>query len=173
MASTNKWTYWHIYVQYGLCGSYINLVYQNPLMIAIELLSLSINVVTIFAYKLLTDAIYASSPQRYYLSLLIFILLSRDITNFIKLLCKSRIQVYKNNTFTRILTAVDTHIKNAPIEIHNKYSASDLYDALQRFLWVHHNTTQMIITTTVSVIRSIIISMFVVWNNIPVDVFLI
>lgn len=157
--------YWSLY-KLGLDGSFINVVAHNPLSVALAVFSVLTSVVTLFATNLLTTALATSVVPIWHILLLIVVLMSHDVNTLLTVLFKKQIQECKNKLFLKIMTAISNCVKNAPMEIHRKYNASDLYEAIQRIVWIYERTTQMIITTAISVIRSVIISIFVMWNNI-------
>lgn len=165
MEQQGKWTYWYIYKQYGLNGSFLNMVRWHPLSFVMGVLSLMISTVSMVATQKLTIALSLEDVRAWYILLMACVLLSHDAMSLMTIICKKYIQQYKNNLFGRVVAGIYAHVQTAPMDVHKKYSSSDIYDAMNRFLWVYDRTTQLIITTIIGVAKSIVISILVIEKN--------
>jgi ABC-type lipoprotein export system ATPase subunit len=171
----SKWTYWGIYINYGLKGSFFNLYRMNPISIVMIVLEIIVSFNSTYAMKNLTIILTNSESSSEVMNLIsenliIFVFLamaifSYDIKGDIQEFTREKNEEYNKQITTRIMNSMRIVYINSSMNIFQKYSVNEYWEAVYRFMWVYERTTDTIVETTVQIFRSFILIIYILWND--------
>ena len=167
-----EWTFWGIFINYGLSGSLLNFFFLNPIIVVIILCEFAINSINTYSTTIIVKEVTTMSqthstqmPLLVFVFLLIGILFATDISNIIKSWTRPKTTIYKTQINERILTTIAAHLEKASHETDKEYGISDKSEALNKFTWVYDNIIDTIIDATVQTTRSMALCMYIIYQE--------
>ena len=167
-----EWTFWGIFINHGLKGSFFNLFLLNPIVVLVILCEFAINSINTYSTTIIVKELTTMSqthrtqmPLLVFVFLLIGILFATDISNIIKSWTRPKTTIYKTQINERILTTIVAHLEKASHETDKEYGISDKSEALNKFTWVYDNIIDTIIDATVQTTRSMALCMYIIYQE--------
>lgn len=167
----SRWTYWSIYLQYGVEGSVWNLFYLNPIVSFLVVLEIIANSVSTFAMTSITKALMNKSgsafESRYYFLLLLgFVLFATDITKFAKRLFRIWSLFYKGRILRRINKGIIDHLSLASFETKTNFaSICEQFEALNQFVWTYDNVTDTLVDMVIQIARFTTFCTYIIYTE--------
>jgi len=167
-----EWTFWGIFINHGLKGSFFNLFLLNPIVVLVILCEFAINSINTYSTTIVVKELTAMSqtpishiPLLVFVFLLIGVLFATDISNIIKSWTRPMATIYKTQINERILTIIVAHLEKASHETDKEYGIADKSEALNKFTWVYDNIIDTIIDATVQTTRSMALCMYIIYQE--------
>ena len=168
-----EWTFWGIFINHGLKGSFFNLFLLNPIVVLVILCEFAINSINTYSTTIVVKELttiksqtpISHMPLLVFVFLLIGVLFASDISNIIKSWTRPMATIYKTQINERILTTIVAHLEKASHETDKEYGIGDKSEALNKFTWVYDNIIDTIIDATVQTTRSMALCMYIVYQE--------
>ena len=168
-----EWTFWGIFINHGLKGSFFNLFLLNPIVVLVILCEFAINSINTYSTTIIVKELttiksqtpISHMPLLVFVFLLIGVLFASDISNIIKSRTRPMATIYKTQINERILTTIVAHLEKASHETDKEYGIGDKSEALNKFTWVYDNIIDTIIDATVQTTRSMALCMYIIYQE--------
>lgn len=191
----SEWTFWNIYINYGLKGSLLKLFILSPVVLGLIICEFTINAVNTYTTTVVTKTLTQMTKQyttndthdlyidssaipememsmMCFAMLLLGVLFASDLSNFINRMARPRSSIYKTQIIQRIETKVWEHMQKASHETDKEHGIGDKFEALNRFMWVYDSITDTIIDASVQTTRSLALCLYIIYQEPLVSVVL-
>jgi ABC-type multidrug transport system ATPase subunit len=183
----SKWSFWNIYINYGLNGSLINVFLLNRVALFMIVCEFIINTFNTYSVSVITKTLsmlskssniiiqrtdtdnVASYDQKismiYFIFLLVGILYSSDISKCVERFTRNYSSLYRLQIIERIEKVIINHLKKASPETNKIYNIDDKNEALSKFLFLYESLTESLIDTIVQSLNSLYLCVYIVYHE--------
>lgn len=187
-----KWSFWNIYINYGLDGSLYNLWIFNPICTILTIIETVIEGLLAYAIQFVIKTISIEVNKQirqaqqevdtqpnypgqeeleqnelyntmYFVLMMLMVIFSDTLMEKLKILFRPKSNNYKFNVMRKIFKAVSDPIKNASPDILSNYDSSTHFEAMCRFIWVYDETMQTLMTMSIQFARSLVFCLYMIY----------
>jgi energy-coupling factor transporter ATP-binding protein EcfA2 len=181
---TDKYTFWKMYVNYGLDGKILNFFRMDLTVITIILFEFVFNLINSFTSTKITKVLMSfavgndTSLQSNIIlefntitSILIFMLMlfwvifSFDTSEYLRYVLSKKIQTFSLNIIKNIQDVVINKIQSAPFEIDNNYGISEKDEMFNSFNWTYNDVTMNLVDICIQIARSITFCIYIMYYD--------
>ena len=178
--SESKWSFWKIYINYGLNGSLINVFLLNRVAIFMIVCEFIINTFNTYSVTVITKTLSMLSKSSdsqtispdvqkismiYFIFLLVGILYSSDISKCIVRFTREYAELYKLKIIERIKHVIVNHLEKASPETNKIYNIDEKNDALSKFLFLYEGLTDSLIDTVIQTMNSLYLCVYIIYHE--------
>lgn len=166
---TTRWTFWSIYVQFGLDGRPTNFLRKNPFSFVLVILELVMTLLRTTSYTrllmLLRDDVTTLNDMRLTFQVTIFMsLFSQVITDSLGSYLKEYARPATVNSIKLIFDRLSGYVYHqSQPEIHDQYNTDYKYRAFNGILWMYDNTAEILTQILVQLVRSLVFTLYIIY----------
>lgn len=164
MLKFDRWSFWGIYFNYGLNGSFKSL-FGNFYVIMLSLMNITVTFVSAMAFSSLINVLNTGQKSIMMYFLLGSVILSRELMKGFRHLMREKIDKTKDIIIARIFDTIIGHLNNANAELRDKYTHKELFEALSRFIWVYDVVSDTLFDSLTLSIQTIVFTGYVIIHD--------
>lgn len=165
-SSSSVWSFWSIYIRYGLNGSLLNIVYLYPISVFFVIVEIILNSLNTYSTAVSVDNLSKIQSVSVHLSLHLFIVLfTSNISTYLRKAFRKTNDRYKYLILGRIWQGIDGHIQKADADTRSKISLDDRFDAYNKLVGTYNDITDIVLTMISQIVNSFVLCLFTIYKQ--------